>query len=99
MKKFTIYVVVSAAVLSLLVACGGGGDSAPSSATSASTPTQPVVAPVQPGAAADVADKYVGTWTVCVAGTAPAPGSSTKEVQTFTKASATSTAYSATQTQ
>ena len=93
MKKFAIYAVLSSTILTMLVACGGGGgDSTPVVPTSGSTPAQPV-------AAVDVVDKYVGTWAVCVPGTAPAPGSSIKEVQTFTKASAASTAYSATQTQ
>ena len=91
MKKFKIYVALSMAVLALLAACGGGGDSTPATAVSGTTPTPPV-------ATTDVADKYIGTWTVCVAGTAPSPGSSSRETLIFTKASATSIAYAFTQT-
>jgi hypothetical protein len=59
-----------------LVACGGGGGS-----------TAPAVAAA--AVAADVADKYVGTWSVCVANTA----SNIKETLVFTKTSATSASY------
>ena len=82
MKKFTIYAATSVALLTLLVACGGGGSSTPAQT--------PVVA--------DVTDKYVGTWTVCVPNAPAASVGATKEVINWKKTSATVATYDFTQT-
>jgi hypothetical protein len=59
-----------------LVACGGGGSSTPSTAIPSG----------------DVADKYIGTWAVCVPDLVMQPAAS-KFIFTFTKTSATSVSF------
>lgn len=63
----------------VLVACGGGGDDSGSSSSDSS-------------GLADVADKYVGTWVMCVAGY-PSSADSTKVTMVGTKTAATSISY------
>lgn len=65
---------------SALAACGGGGDSG-----TAATPTT-----------TDVADKYVGTWAMCVASGA---STSSRIVLVGTKTSATSISYTYNETE
>ena len=78
MKKFTSYALVSAAVLTMLAACGGGGGDAP------------VAAPV-PASTADATDKYVGSWGLCTPVTNATNGVvSSRATFVFTKNSATS---------
>lgn len=84
MNKSTSLFAISAVLITLLAACGGGGDASAPSTTLTPAPAS-VVAP-----AVALADKYVGSWGLCIPEANPVKRAKSWRAEIiFTKTSAT----------